>query len=174
MALAAGLAFVVAAVPAPAFPDRPAPAHTGGFGEPTCLACHFDGELNPPEGSLVVEGWPTTAAAGRPYALTVRLRSSDMARSGFQLAVRTPDGDQMGRLVPGDGRSAVVDSGGVSYLHHTSAGSFPTSAGEAEWRFTWIPTGGDARLHVSANAANGDASNFGDAIYAYSLSVCDH
>jgi len=103
--------------------------------------------------------------------MTVRLAGADMARAGFQLAVRTPAGGQAGRLAPADARSAVTDSSGIAYLHHTAAGSMPTASGEAEWRFAWMAPAAAAAavLHVAANAANGDASALGDAIYADSL-----
>ncbi len=161
----------MAPVPGTVYPDRPAPAHTGGFGEPTCLACHFDGDLNPTGGALRVEGWPDAPEPGAVYELAVRLEHEAMERAGFQLAVRTADGTQAGTLAPADGRSAVTGAGGVVYLHHTLAGTEPTAPGEAVWRFAWTAPEARApfRLHVAANAANGDASAFGDAIYADAL-----
>src|SRR5690606_38889249 len=65
-----GVAF--AAMTPTSYPDRPAPGHTGGFGEPTCLACHFDGDLGPPGGVLEVEGWPEVPEPGAAYELAVR------------------------------------------------------------------------------------------------------
>jgi len=56
--LGAGAAAALALLAWPAeraqagFPDGPPPAHTGGFGEPTCRACHFDGDLNAEGGGL--------------------------------------------------------------------------------------------------------------------------
>ena len=173
-ALLLGLAFLLATTPtrrAPAYPDRPAPAHTGGFGEPTCLACHFDGDFNPPGGGLSVEGWPERPEPGADYEITVRIAREEMGRAGFQLAVRTADGLQAGTLAPADDRSAVVESGGVEYLHHTLDGTALTGEAEAMWRFTWTApdTLAPLRVHIAANAANDDASEFGDAIYADSL-----
>src|SRR5690606_8758969 len=46
------------------YPDRPPPAHTGGFGEPTCQQCHFDAPLNDPGGALYVEGLPERYTPG--------------------------------------------------------------------------------------------------------------
>ncbi|HLT46723.1 MAG TPA: choice-of-anchor V domain-containing protein [Rubricoccaceae bacterium] len=166
-----GVAF--AAMTPTSYPDRPAPGHTGGFGEPTCLACHFDGDLGPPGGVLEVEGWPGVPEPGAAYELAVRLAREDMAMAGFQLAVRTAEGAQAGTLAAADGRSAVTEFEGVAYLHHTLEGTALTGPGEAVWRFTWTAPDAPApvRLHVAANAANGDASPLGDAIYADSLVV---
>jgi hypothetical protein len=104
--------------------------------------------------------------------MAVRIEREDMAMAGFQLAVRTAGGVQAGTLAAADDRSAVTEAGGVAYLHHTAAGTALTSTGEAVWGFTWTPPDAPApvRLHVVANAANGDASALGDAIYADSLS----
>jgi hypothetical protein len=168
------LALAPAQATAPAYPDLPAPAHTGGFGEPTCQTCHFDNDLNTPDGSLTVEGWPETPEPGAEYPLTVRLEHPEMATAGFQLAIRTPEGEQAGTLAPGDGRSAVAEGpGGIVYLHHTEPGTALTTPGASEWGFVWVAPEriSGLRLHVAANAANGDASAFGDFIYADSLSV---
>lgn len=159
----------------PAYPDQPVPAHTGGFGEPTCRACHFDGGLNEPGGTLAVEGWPEAVMPDSTYPLAVRLERAEMARAGFQLAIRAGDGAQAGALRPADARSAVTETpDGVQYLHHTLDGTALTEAQSAVWSFTWTPPDSlPARLvfHVAANAANGDASEFGDWIYADSLAL---
>ena len=56
------------------YPEEPPPAHTGGFGEPTCLQCHFDGALNEPGGELRVEGLPEAYMPGETYTLDVPRR----------------------------------------------------------------------------------------------------
>lgn len=162
-----------AAPPALGYPDLPAVAHTGGFGELTCQACHFGDDFNEPGGHLSVEGWPETTEPGTSYPLTVRLEHPDMERAGFQLTIRTEDGDQAGTLDSGDARSSVTESSGISYLHHTLEGTELTDPGTASWEFTWTAPDKPAkvRLHLSANAANGDDSAFGDLIYADSLSA---
>jgi len=54
--------------------DGPPVAHTGGFGEPTCQACHQGEPLNAPGGSLRIEGLPQRYEPGRAYTLTMVLR----------------------------------------------------------------------------------------------------
>lgn len=160
--------FVVAA----RYPDYAVPAHTGGFGEPTCQACHFDGDLNAPGGRLLIDGWPEKPVPGEAYELTVRLSRAEMARAGFQLAIRTAAGAQAGTLEPTDARSTVTEGpGGVRYVHHTPEGTSLTADEAAAWRLVWTAPEAAGRLvaHVVANAANGDASEFGDRIYADSL-----
>src|SRR3989442_11863996 len=76
--------------------DGPPVAHTGGFGEPTCRACHQDEPLNAPGGSLRIEGLPRRYEPGRAYMLTVVLRRSGLGRAGFELSTRVADGQEAG------------------------------------------------------------------------------
>lgn len=171
-----GAAAAVAPAPAVAasgaYPDVPLVAHTGGFGEPTCHTCHFDSPLNPAGGGLEVEGWPDKAEAGQQYEIAVRVRHEELARGGFQLAVRSRDGRQAGKLKAADERAAVTPSdAGIAYAHHTLQGTSPAGDSGARWVIVWTAPAeqGDVVLHVAANAANGDRSEFGDFIYADSL-----
>lgn len=152
------------------YAEHPPLGHTGGFGEPSCQACHFGGEGNAGSGALVVAGLPETVRPDRTYDLSVRLTAS-MKRAGFMLSVRRPDGTQVGHLRALDTtRAAVhtVDSTGIEYAHHTLAGT-EVSRAEAVWSLRWDIPGGvradSVLVHVSANAANDDASAFGDDVY---------
>jgi len=155
--------------------DGPPPAHTGGFGEPTCLECHEGGPLNDPDGALTLEGVPDRFTRGRRYDLTVALRHPALARAGFELSVRyaggSATGRQAGRLVAGSpGVGVTLDTArAVVYAHQIAAAAGVESAGQARWSLRWeaprTPTGAVV-FHVAANAANDDNSPFGDLIYA--------
>lgn len=157
------------------YPANPPPAHTGGFGEPTCRECHFDSPLNDPGGRLTLEGVPVTYRPGRTYAISVALVRPGMERGGFQLSVRFGPGgragDQAGSLAAVDQAVGVVDAGepAVQYAQHTEAGTFGSNPGDMSWTMMWTAPGHDEGenvvFHVSANAANDDASEFGDFIY---------
>lgn len=176
---AAGLlvaAFLVTATTAnSAYVDGPPPAHTGGFGEPTCHACHFDGPIDDPVGGLALEDVPPAYEPGRRYAIRVVLTHPEMGRAGFEMAARFAEGADAGApagdLGAPDARVEVtrVEASGVPYAHHTEAGSALTSDnGAAEWTVEWTaPETADARVvfHAAANAANDDISEFGDHIY---------
>ena len=149
------------------YPENPPPAHTGGFGEPTCLECHFDGELNPPGGHLYLNGVGSAVKPGTANRLEVLLEKEDMERAGFQLSARFPDGRQAGELNSMDECVKVDTTGGIQYVRQTMAGTELQSKGTTRWSFEWhapVDTAGIV-FHLSANAANGDASAFGDAIY---------
>jgi hypothetical protein len=161
------------------YKDGPPPAHTGGFGEPTCRQCHADAELNDAGGSLVVAGAPGTYEPGRSYDLTVTLRRAGMLRAGFQLAVRFAEGDragtQAGTLAPADQCAKVLRDtlSGVLYAEHTLAGTAVTGD-SARWVLRWTAPGTSGHpivLHVAANAANDDDSPFGDFVYARAVQV---
>ncbi len=156
-----------------AYPEAPPVAHTGGFGEPTCRRCHFDLPLDAPGGSLTLDGVPDDYAAGARYLLTAKLIRPQMRRSGFQVSARFADGvragQQAGLLQPVNDHVDVVqdDSSAVEYAHHTRAGTLLATPDTARWTVAWTAPEAAGRIvfHLAANAANDDASEFGDFIY---------
>ncbi|HEU4453925.1 MAG TPA: choice-of-anchor V domain-containing protein [Longimicrobium sp.] len=156
-----------------AYPDRPPPAHTGGFGEPTCAQCHFGSPPNAPGGRLAVDGVPDAYRPGERYRLTVRVEKPELGGGGFQLSARSADGAQAGSLRAVDGRAQVVAGrGGVQYAGHTEEGV--ASGGEARmaWEVEWTAperASGPIVVHAAANASNGDASSLGDFVYTLEL-----
>lgn len=157
------------------FSVAPPPAHTGGFGEPTCEACHDGNALNDPAGAVELRGLPASGwEPGRTYDLTIVVRRPGMQRGGFEIAARTAAGADSGRqagrwqlpAAPG-AAVAVTTERGVAYVHHTDAGAAP-SPDSAAWTVRWTAPAERAPVvfHVSANAANGDGSMFDDYVYA--------
>jgi len=158
--------------------DRPLPAHTGGFGEPTCGACHIQADVNAGTGSLTLAGLPLEYVGGVTYTLTITLAQQGLAAGGFQLSSRFADGTQAGALAhpPHDStRVAVTTAGEVQYIHHVYAGTRRSASDTASdtiaWQIRWTApvAGGAIVFHVAANAADDDASPLGDMIYATSL-----
>lgn len=159
------------------YPDQPPLAHTGGFGEPTCQRCHFGAPLNAPDGALSLSG-PDSYEPGRSYQLRVELERVGMRRAGFQLAARFSEGTRAGRQAgalrgANDRLDILADSTGIQYAQHRQAGSGLLKPGRASWTIDW--TAPDARepvaFHLVGNAANDDASEFGDFVYATSVAV---
>lgn len=177
---AAALALVLVGAPAAlphAYLDGPPAAHTGGFGEPTCRACHFGSPLNEPAGELSVDGLPPRLSpSGSVLDLVVRLARPGLRRGGFQLSARwaagPAAGEQAGRFRLPDGRTRADSASGVVYVHHSEPGSRAASTDSLRWRIRWRPPRKPEHpvvVHVSANAANDDASEFGDHVYADSV-----
>ena len=174
------IALVVASLAAiPLFKTGPPPGHTGGFGEPTCRACHSDAGLNEPGGELALRGAPASYEPGQTYQLEVVLRRAGMLRAGFQLAARFADGAasgaQAGVLAPGDARSFVTwdTLTHVSYIEHNLAGT-ALAGDSSHWIIRWTAPAtatGPVSFNVAGNAANDDDSPLGDFIYTTVLRV---
>jgi hypothetical protein len=168
---------VTAAFALPRYPDSPPIGHTGGFGEPTCTVCHFEGDPNDPAGKLELTGVPAEYTPGATYTLTITLTRPGLAAGGFQLAARYATGAAAGKpagvLTPGDSRVRVTknETTGVGYAHHVAAGIVPERPGSIQWQVQWQAPEepGTVVFHVAANAADGDQSPFGDWIYTTSV-----
>lgn len=158
-----------------AYQEGPPVAHTGGFGEPTCQACHFDAPLDAPEGFVRLDGLPGAYVPGQGYRVTVILHHPEMRVGGFQVATRFADGTQAGRLDALDVYTRPVwDTTGVQYLHHTHLRDDALPPDTARWTFVWtapaasgpVPTApAPVAVHLAANTANGDNSPLGDYLY---------
>jgi hypothetical protein len=168
--LCVAAAAAAATLPRPSV-HGPEPGHTGGFGEPTCRACHFDGPETTSDADVAIDGLPTSWTPGTRYPITVVLRGAALRRGGFQLAVRHATGEDAGRqagVLSGDsGRVSITVAGGVSYGHHVRESTAPTAPGVVRWELAWtapVEGAGLVAFHVAANAANDDDSELGDLI----------
>ncbi len=152
--------------------EGPEPAHTGGFGEPTCGACHR-GPPGAAEASLEVDGLPERWQADQTYRLDVVLRAAGLRRGGFQLAIRFTDGVQAGSLAGEEGRTRVTIHNNIAYAHHVATGTEPIEPGALRWTLHWTPPtrGGSVVIHAAGNAANDDNSEFGDTIVTMSRTI---
>lgn len=160
-----------------AYPEHLTGAYSGGFGEETCRSCHFDYDLNPDDGRLVVSGIPGRISGGENIEIQIRLERKELGRAGFQLSARYSDGKQAGHFDPGaDDRimfsKAVPDT--LEYIQHSQRGSEPLSEHKTSWSLTWVAPdslAGPVVFNIAANAGNGDQSEFGDFIYAEEIKV---
>jgi hypothetical protein len=158
-----------------AYSDGPPLGHTGGFGEPTCHACHFDNPLLEWSDSLVVDA-PRNYVPNEIYVLNVSIFREEMKSAGFQLSVRFRDsGQQAGTLQPLDTRTSLVHSEdqALQYLQHSREGQQLNRETGAAWRFQWDAPNRRApvAIDVAANASNHDDSEFGDFIYTQTATI---
>ena len=169
--IAGGATILLAAtrLPPAVYLEGPPPGHTGGFADETCRQCHFENDLNDPAGSLVLTGLPEIYEPKQLYELAVTLRRPDMGRGGFQLSARLAEDRQAGDLRPADARVQITrsDADPITYVSHSAEGTALTADGAASWRVRWTAPSERSMVvfHVAANAANDDASEFGDYIY---------
>ncbi len=161
-----------------AYKDGPVPGRTGGFGGPTCHACHQDNPLNAPGGEVTITGLPDRYTPGETYPITVRLKKPELVRGGFSIAARFVSGEnarrQAGEWQADDRVVFAVDAQtGVRYAQHSPAGSRSAAPGSISWELQWKAPleAGPIQFNVAANAANDDASPLGDFIYVKELTV---
>ncbi len=157
-----------------AFPDAPPAAVTGGFGEDSCHACHFEFAVGSGYGELQIAGWPAYFEPGAKYRLQLELKHPHMESAGFQLAIRTGDGTQAGVFLLADATDEpirVQTQSGVDYVQHTDARLSNPAKGRRSWQLTWQAPDESkpVLLHVSAVAGDGDSSQMGDHVYALAL-----
>jgi hypothetical protein len=154
-----------------AYADGAPPGFSGGFGEPSCHACHFQEEVNAPPGRVVLSGVPDEYAAGARYPLTVTLTRAGMRSGGFQLTARFAEGGgQAGAVQPGAGddtRVKVERPEAIEYAGQRRAGARPVADDALRWTLVWTaPSPGRAvQFHVAANAADSDETASGDVVY---------
>ena len=175
LAAAALLATSMRLVASHGYPDGAPPGFSGGFKEESCHGCHFSLEPNPSPGRVTIDGVPARFAAGEKYTLTVTLTRPGMTRAGFQLAVRFKDsGAQAGTLAVGaveQLRVGVELQGGIQYANQKKEGSSIAAPDVTRWTIEWTAPAGNVPVvfHVSANAADGDGTANGDAVYTTSI-----
>jgi hypothetical protein len=169
---AALLLFTVYAAPrVSGYADAAPPGFSGGFGEPSCHACHFHAELNSAPGRVTMTGVPDRFTPGSRYPLTITLTRPAMKLAGLQLTARFKDGGaQAGMLAPDAGehdRVRIDAQRDVQYVNQRRKGTSLDRSNTAIWRLIWTapPSGGPVVLHVAANAADGDDTVEGDYIY---------
>lgn len=160
--------------------DLPPLAHTGGFGEPTCLQCHMDGELNEPGGTVTITGLPPRYQPGQRYTLRIAVSHPELRTAGFELAARYESGPDSARqsgtlAIDGDGAKVSTDEASrVQYAHHLRLGTTPLRPGNGRWIVAWTAPSapsGPVVFHVVANAANDNDSPMGDHVYARAVTV---
>lgn len=166
-----------ALLPAPAllalhFRDGPPARVTGGFGEDSCVACHFGNDVNDPAGRLTLTGLPERYVPGTTYTLELKLtRQPKITAAGFELAVRVAAGaTQAGTIqVPAEdeARIGLLDERGIRFAHHRLAETAAPDTDTASWKLSWTApeSAGKVVVHAAAVAGDGDESQLGDHVY---------
>lgn len=178
--LLAGLAVATAAAAGGAEQrsrDRPPPAHTGAFGEPSCQACHDDAPSNSGAGKLSITGVPEVPVPGRTYEIILLLDDPGLRAAGFQLSARFGDGRQAGTLAAGPdarGRVDVTVHRETAYAHHLYDGTDVAERGSTRWTVLWTApdsSPGDIVFSAAGVAADNDLSSLGDLVYTATASA---
>ena len=146
---------------------RRLPGNTGGFGEPTCVACHFEGltagfrrqgrDRGP---AFEVCGWCPVRAGHRAHA--VRHGAGGLQLGALRGRIRAHSRPAFSVRSPKTSRSPS----GRRPIHPPDADRKPVAAaGSPRWRVEWTapnPGASPVGLPHGRNAANGDESALGD------------
>ena len=150
------------------YPDHIAGPYTGGFGEESCHSCHFDYDLNQPGGELLINGIPDSFESGKEYSIQIAVKRQNVSRAGFQMTSRFEDSTQAGSFIlPANLTTTPEIDNEITYVQH-GVNEVEAEGDGKTWKLRWIaPNQTDKKIifNIAANAANGDASEFGDWIY---------
>ena len=174
------LLLLIAAIPVVlvGFSTTPPVSHTGGFGEPTCQACHGTG-VNVGNGQVAIEvsGVSSGYTSNSTFPVTVTVNDPTAVHWGFELSARTQSGQQAGTLLAGsDGFTQLLSQGGIQYIAQTASGSRLGQANGVSYSFEWRApdvSAGPVQFHVAAVGGNNNppTSDPGDLTYTKSLTV---
>lgn len=153
------------------YPEHLTGNFTGGFGEETCRSCHFDYDLNWSEGSMQAKGIPVNITPGKTYQIDILVQREQIGSAGFQVSARFRNGKQAGQFLISENRNVMFtsqSSDSLQLVQHSAEGTVPEANGKHSWKIQWgAPDiiSDSVVFSISANAANGDQSEFGDWIY---------
>ncbi|HSQ61114.1 MAG TPA: choice-of-anchor V domain-containing protein [Acidobacteriota bacterium] len=182
----AALFLLLATIPslapdAAAYSDVPPTGRTGAPGETTCASCH--GDLNDGQGTLALEGMPSSYVPGQQYSLTVSLTRAAATRWGFEVtSLFTTGSAYAGTLAAPSTRTLFQTKTGKGYVSHTTTlgedGTYAgTSNGPVIWRFDWTAPAagaGNVTFYLVGVAADNDAdAGPGDLVYTTSVAVTE-
>lgn len=154
----------------------PAPTHTGGPDENSCVVCHSSFKVNSGGGSVEILGVPRNYIPGQTYQLSVKTTEAGATIFGFMMTALDKDGLRAGTITAPvtTPQTTQVNDGFVNtatrqYISHTIDGLFTNGVfGSNTWNFTWTApplSVGRVGFYASGNGANGDGQTGGDYIY---------
>lgn len=155
-----GIATLGAALPFAAFAyPEGAPWPHGKTSEAKCSSCHFDIPPIKDSQAIKIEGLDGELRVGQTYGIAVRFSPDSGKIAGFLAYFEglTDDAGELRSLKDTEARGDAVRSTAVQKISETPA----------VWNFHWTaPTmPGPVTMHIAANAANDDASPFGDEVH---------
>ena len=158
-AIGAILPFAAAAYPEGApWPERPASAGA------SCASCHYDSPAVDASPAIEVEGLDDVRA-GQSYDVRLQFTPPSGEVAGF-LAFFERENEDVGELAQAG--EAEVNGAAIRSVKVEELAGKP-----AVWTFRWTApaSAGPVAMHIAANAANDDASPFGDDVHYRVLTV---
>jgi len=142
--------------PAYAFPDGAPWGAADPEAEETCSSCHFDNDVVLDSEAIGIEGLPERFTPGEVYELVLKFTAPEASTAGFLISA-TEGSDFM----------AVAENTERNKNEIRSTAPLKNDSG-ASWKMEWRAPGATVKevmFYIAANAANNDASSFGDHIH---------
>jgi hypothetical protein len=141
--------------------------YTGAPGDSSCAQCHTGSNANL-NGSVTIDGLPSTIMTGETYPLTVTVTNpnGNAVKGGFQMVVLNGSNQNGGTLSNVSAGTQLRVAGGKTYFGHAPAPNFPGS-NELSFTVDWTApatTGAVPEMKfyacaVIANGANGNGND---------------
>lgn len=143
-----------------AFPNGAPWGSANPAAEQNCASCHFGAEPIIDSTALLIKGLPQQLLPGGVYELEVILKDVNAATAGFQLFAFSVDGPA---------GTVVSSEAGVEFIGAAIRSTVPIQEDAGfSWTLQWRTMqviSSPIIFYVAANAANDDASPFGDTIH---------
>jgi large repetitive protein len=145
---------------------NPPNGKTGAPFDGSCTDCHGGNNPNNFDGSVTVEGLPSTIVPGTTYPLTLKMTAAagNPNRGGFQLVVVDGNNNNYGDLTALAANGVGTETFGArEYVDHRNPKNFAGNGSEIIWNFDWkamgTAGGNTAKFYFIGNFCNGSSSS---------------
>ncbi|HQV98180.1 MAG TPA: SprB repeat-containing protein, partial [Saprospiraceae bacterium] len=150
--------------------------YTGAPPDSTCGQCHTGNNSNL-DGSVTIDGLPSTIITGETYTLTVTITNpnGNAVRGGFQMVALNGSNGQAGSYGATPPFTSLRSAGGKTYFGHVNAQNFPGS-NELSYSIDWTApattgTNPVIKFYAASVIANGADGNQNDRVVLTNLQI---
>jgi len=150
--------------------------YTGAPPDSTCGQCHTGNNSNL-DGSITIDGLPSTIITGETYTLTVTITNpnGNAVKGGFQMVALNGSNGQAGSYGATPPFTSLRNAGGKIYFGHVNAQNFPGS-NELSYSIDWTApattgTNPVIKFYAASVIANGADGNQNDRVVLTNLQI---
>lgn len=150
--------------------------YTGAPPDSTCGQCHTGNNSNL-DGSVTIDGLPSTIITGETYTLTVTITNpnGNAVKGGFQMVALNGSNGQAGSYGSTPPFTSLRNAGGKTYFGHVNAQNFPGS-NELSYSIDWTApattgTNPVIKFYAASVIANGADGNQNDRVVLTNLQI---
>lgn len=147
--------------------SNPPTGRTGAPFDSHCNECHGGNNPGGFDGTVTVDGLPSTIDANTTYPLSITLTptAGSPIRGGYQVVVVDGNNANAGDLTIANGQSGTEFFNSREYMEHRGTKNF-TGGGPATWNFNWksplTAAGNTIKVYFIGNFTNGNNQDTGD------------